>query len=51
MGDTTDRGEPVGKRCESVPHAYKNVSSLHPKRSTGEVSSPSEVAEDLLDPR
>jgi hypothetical protein len=30
MGDTTDRGEPVGKRCESVSVAYKNISSLHP---------------------
>ena len=49
MVDTADRGEPVGKRGESVSVADENVSSLHLKRVIGEISSPSEVAEHRLD--
>jgi hypothetical protein len=49
MGDIAVRGEPVGERGESVAIADENVSSLHPKRATGEVSSSSEVAEHLLE--
>ena len=49
MVDIADRGEPVGKRGESVSVADENVSSLHLKRVIGEVSSSSEVAEHLLE--
>jgi hypothetical protein len=49
MVDTTDRGEPVGKRGESVSVADQNISSRHLKGVTGEVSSSSEVAEHLLE--
>jgi hypothetical protein len=49
MGDIADRGEPVGECGESVAVANENISSLYPKRATGEVSSSSEVAEHLLE--
>jgi hypothetical protein len=49
MVDIANRGEPVGKRGDSVSVADENVSSLHLKRVIGELSSSSEVAEHLLE--
>ena len=43
------RGEAVGERGDSVSVADENVSSLELKRVIGEVSSPSEVVQDLLE--
>jgi len=49
MVDTTHRGAPVGERGHSASVANENISSLHPKRVSGEVSSSSEVVEHLLE--
>ena len=49
MVDSANRGEPVGKRGESVTVADENVSSLHLEGVIGELSSPPEVAEHLLE--
>ena len=49
MVDVADRGEPVGKRGDSISIADENVSSLHLKRVIGKVSSASEVAEHLVE--
>src|SRR5918997_791165 len=49
MVHVADRGEPVGQRGDPVSVADEDIASLHLKCVTGEVSSSSEVVENLLE--